>query len=66
MKKLLIIVCSVFVAILLLNYFYYKSLYSKQINYIVALLLNKVTLRPWGAKEFAISDMQLGIRFQQW
>jgi hypothetical protein len=28
--------------------------------------LNKVTLRPWGAKEFAISDMQLGIRFQQW
>lgn len=28
--------------------------------------LNKVTLRPWGAKEFAIADMQLGIRFQQW
>jgi hypothetical protein len=28
--------------------------------------LNKITLRPWGAKEFAISDMQLGIRFQQW
>jgi len=28
--------------------------------------LNKVTLRPWGAKEFAITDMQLGIRFQQW
>jgi hypothetical protein len=28
--------------------------------------LNKVTLRPWGAKEFAIMDNQLGIRFQQW
>lgn len=28
--------------------------------------LNKVTLRPWGAKEFAIADQQLGIRFQQW
>jgi hypothetical protein len=28
--------------------------------------LNKVTLRPWGAKEFASADMQLGIRFQQW
>lgn len=28
--------------------------------------LNKITLRPWGAKEFAIADMQLGIRFQQW
>jgi hypothetical protein len=28
--------------------------------------LNKVTLRPWGAREFAIADKQLGIRFQQW
>ena len=28
--------------------------------------LNKVTLRPWGAKEFAITDKQLGIIFQQW
>lgn len=28
--------------------------------------LNKVTIRPWGAKEFAIKDNQLGIRFQQW
>ncbi|MDP4712520.1 MAG: hypothetical protein NWS63_15070 [Saprospiraceae bacterium] len=28
--------------------------------------LNQVTLRPWGAKEFAIADHQLGIRFQQW
>lgn len=28
--------------------------------------LDKVTLRPWGAREFAIVDNQLGIRFQQW
>jgi hypothetical protein len=28
--------------------------------------LSKVTLRPWGAKEFAITDGQLGIVFQQW
>jgi hypothetical protein len=25
-----------------------------------------VTRRPWGAKEFAILDKQVGIRFQQW
>ena len=28
--------------------------------------LDKVTVRPWGTKEFAIADNQLGIRFQQW
>ena len=28
--------------------------------------LDKVTIRPWGAKEFAIKDHQIGIRFQQW
>ncbi len=28
--------------------------------------LNKVTKRPWGAKEFAILDKQVGIRIQQW
>lgn len=28
--------------------------------------LDKVTMRPWGAKEFAILDNQVGIRFQQW
>jgi hypothetical protein len=28
--------------------------------------LSKVTLRPWGAKEFAITDAQLGIVVQQW
>ena len=28
--------------------------------------LSKITLRPWGAKEFAIADTQLGIVIQQW
>lgn len=28
--------------------------------------LNKVTLRPWGAREFALMDNQLGIIIQQW
>lgn len=28
--------------------------------------LNKITLRPWGAREFAIKDNQLGIVIQQW
>ena len=28
--------------------------------------LSKITLRPWGAKEFAIMDKQLGIIIQQW
>ena len=28
--------------------------------------LSKVTLRPWGAKEFALMDKQVGIRVQQW
>jgi len=28
--------------------------------------LSKITLRPWGAKEFAIKDNQLGIVIQQW
>jgi hypothetical protein len=28
--------------------------------------LDKVTMRPWGAREFAIADNQLGIRFQEW
>lgn len=28
--------------------------------------LNKITLRPWGAKEFALTDKQLGIVIQQW
>ena len=28
--------------------------------------LSKITLRPWGAKEFAVRDNQLGIVIQQW
>lgn len=28
--------------------------------------LSKVTLRPWGAKEFALLDGQIGIIVQQW
>lgn len=28
--------------------------------------LSKVTLRPWGAKEFALMDKQLGVVIQQW
>ena len=28
--------------------------------------LKEVTLRPWGAKEFAMQDGQIGIRVQQW
>ena len=28
--------------------------------------LSKVTARPWGAKEFALLDGQIGIVFQQW
>jgi hypothetical protein len=28
--------------------------------------LTEVTLRPWGAREFAVMDKQLGIIIQQW
>ena len=28
--------------------------------------LNEITLRPWGAKEFALMDKQLGIIIQEW
>jgi len=28
--------------------------------------LKKIELRPWGAKEFAMLDGQIGIRVQQW
>ena len=28
--------------------------------------LSKVALRPWGAKEFALLDAQIGIVIQQW
>lgn len=28
--------------------------------------LKKITLRPWGAKEFALTDGQLGVIIQEW
>lgn len=28
--------------------------------------LSQITLRPWGAKEFALMDEQIGIVIQQW
>jgi hypothetical protein len=28
--------------------------------------LSKITVRPWGAKEFAVMDGQIGIVIQQW
>lgn len=44
MKRILIIVYSAFLIIMLANYFYYKSLYNKQINYIVELLDRQVQI----------------------
>jgi signal transduction histidine kinase/CheY-like chemotaxis protein len=44
MKRILIIVYSVFLMIMLVNYIYYKSLYNKQINYIVELLDRQVQI----------------------
>lgn len=28
--------------------------------------LSSITLRPWGAKEFALMDKQSGVRIQEW
>jgi signal transduction histidine kinase/CheY-like chemotaxis protein len=44
MKKILIFVFSVFFVIMCANYFYYKNLYNKQINYIIALLDRQVQI----------------------
>jgi signal transduction histidine kinase/CheY-like chemotaxis protein len=44
MRKILIIVYSAFLIIMLANYFYYKNLYNKQINYIVELLDRQVQI----------------------
>jgi len=44
MKRLLIIVYSAFLVIMLANYIYYKSLYNKQVNYIVELLNRQVQI----------------------
>ena len=44
MRRILIPVYSVFILILLANYIYYKSLYNKQINYIIDLLDRQVQI----------------------
>jgi hypothetical protein len=43
----------------------YKSVSSSHPEYLHP-NLNKVTLRPWGAKEFALRDNQVCIIIQQW
>ncbi|MCX6253919.1 MAG: response regulator [Bacteroidia bacterium] len=44
MRRILFIVYSAFLLIMLANYLYYKSLYNKQINYIVTLLDRQVQI----------------------
>ena len=44
MKRILIIVYTTVAIILLVNFFYYKSLYNKQINYIIELLDRQVQI----------------------
>lgn len=44
MKKILIAVYSIILIILISNFFYYKNLYNKQINYIVQLLNRQVQI----------------------
>ncbi|HVS97605.1 MAG TPA: hypothetical protein VHE54_14020 [Puia sp.] len=46
-----------------------EAVYAKVASEFPALLhpnLKEVALRPWGAKEFAMLDGQIGIRVQQW
>ncbi|MEO5681580.1 MAG: hypothetical protein ABIQ88_03005 [Chitinophagaceae bacterium] len=46
-----------------------QEVFDKVSNAYPALLhpnLNKIVLRPWGAKEFALKDMQLGVIIQEW
>ncbi len=46
-----------------------EEVYEKVISTHPELLhpnLSKITLRPWGAKEFALKDKQVGIRIQEW
>ena len=43
-RRVLILVYSAFLVIMLANYFYYQSLYNKQINYIVKLLDRQVQI----------------------
>jgi signal transduction histidine kinase/CheY-like chemotaxis protein len=44
MRRVIILVYSAVLVILLINFFYYKSLYDKQINYIVKLLDRQVQI----------------------
>jgi signal transduction histidine kinase/CheY-like chemotaxis protein len=44
MKRLLIFIYTAFVIIMLVNFFYYRTLYNKQINYITALLDRQVQI----------------------
>ncbi len=44
MKRIIILVYSAFLLILIANYFYYRNLYNKQIQYIVALLDRQVQI----------------------
>jgi signal transduction histidine kinase/CheY-like chemotaxis protein len=44
MKKILIMVYSAFILIMIANYIYYRNLYNKQIQYIVALLDRQVQI----------------------
>ena len=46
-----------------------EEVYQKVVSKYPELLhpnLKEVTLRPWGAREFAMLDGQIGIRVQQW
>jgi len=43
----------------------YKKIFSSHPEFLHP-NLNKITVRPWGAKEFALMDQQLGIVIQQW
>ena len=43
----------------------YKNVSSSHPEYLHP-NLNKITLRPWGAKEFALRDNQVCIIIQQW
>ena len=43
----------------------YKKLSSSHSHFLHP-NLKEITLRPWGAKEFALKDKQVGIVIQQW
>ena len=44
MRRILVLVYSAFLIIMVANFFYYKSLYNKQINYIIELLDRQVQI----------------------